>query len=388
MSTPNYHSSSLMIDPSTNRILDAGYEYDAAGYMLRDPQRSYRWDAAGRLIAVAPSDQTPLDDGRCTGAGCPPPPDPPSGPGGPLDNGRSLRGRGAAGGSAQSVSYEYDYTGRRVIKRHEDGSGRIYFWDEVMGEVLWEFPLGGSQQDLVRGYFNGQLVVENDARGPGIHFFHRDHLGCTLMSTNFLSPTVVCDSFFHPFGQSADTTACDSHVRKFTGKERDPESSLDYFGARYYDKVAGRFLARDPLLASADLADPQTWNRYIYVRNRPMVFVDPDGRDPISAEECESNSNCIRLQLNVILDQDADIFDDDGNLRPRFQQLLDEQIAQARDELGAVGIYLDVIYSRGGVEGRRITSGTVDKALNYALSDSNNTEHSWRRLARLIISGR
>ncbi|HSR68705.1 MAG TPA: hypothetical protein VLU25_12270 [Acidobacteriota bacterium] len=47
-----------------------------------------------------------------------------------------------------------------------------------MGEVIWEFPLNSPIQDLVRGWFNGRLVVENDTRpGGGLHNFFRDHLG-------------------------------------------------------------------------------------------------------------------------------------------------------------------------------------------------------------------
>ncbi|HSR69457.1 MAG TPA: RHS repeat-associated core domain-containing protein [Acidobacteriota bacterium] len=151
-----------------------------------------------------------------------------------------------------------------------------------MGEVIWEFPLNSPTQDLVRGWFNGRLVVENDTRpGGGLHNFFRDHLGSTQVTADFFTGALVCSSFYHPFGQSADPAACDGHVRKFTQKERDIESGLDYFGARYCDSLSARFLSPDPLLASADPNDPQTWNRYSYTFNRPMLNVDPDGRDPI-----------------------------------------------------------------------------------------------------------
>jgi RHS repeat-associated protein len=65
-----------------------------------------------------------------------------------------------------------------------------------------------------------------------------------------------------------------------TGKERDSESGLDYFGARYYGSALGRFTSPDPAFESEILELPQTWNRYSYVYNRPMSITDPDGRCP------------------------------------------------------------------------------------------------------------
>jgi RHS repeat-associated protein len=72
--------------------------------------------------------------------------------------------------------------------------------------------------------------------------------------------------------------------QKFTLKERDNETGLDYFLARYYSSTQGRFTSADPLLASAERSDPQTWNRYTYVTNNPLGFTDPTGerRNPVT----------------------------------------------------------------------------------------------------------
>jgi RHS repeat-associated protein len=63
----------------------------------------------------------------------------------------------------------------------------------------------------------------------------------------------------------------------FTGKERDSETGLDYFGARYLSAAQGRFTSTDLLMASADPALPQSWNRYSYVLNNPLRLIDPTG---------------------------------------------------------------------------------------------------------------
>lgn len=80
---------------------------------------------------------------------------------------------------------------------------------------------------------------------------------------------------------------------KFTGKERDSETGLDYFGARYYGSNMGRWMSSDPLpwvqwqngskeqqkRFSAFIANPQNLNSYIYVRNNPLNSIDPNGLD-------------------------------------------------------------------------------------------------------------
>lgn len=72
-------------------------------------------------------------------------------------------------------------------------------------------------------------------------------------------------------------TSSDSNRYKFTGKERDSESSLDYFGARYNASSLGRFMSPDPIGGHNE--DPQTLNRYAYVRNSPLSLTDPTGLD-------------------------------------------------------------------------------------------------------------
>jgi len=65
-------------------------------------------------------------------------------------------------------------------------------------------------------------------------------------------------------------------VYKFTGKERDAETGLDYFGARYYGSNMGRFMSPD-IGADQHPEDPQSWNLYTYARKNPLVLVDPAG---------------------------------------------------------------------------------------------------------------
>jgi RHS repeat-associated protein len=70
---------------------------------------------------------------------------------------------------------------------------------------------------------------------------------------------------------------CALIVSRSSGKERDTESGLDYFGARYYGSTMGRFMSPDPLGGHPE--DPQTLNKYVYVRNNPLSLTDPTGLD-------------------------------------------------------------------------------------------------------------
>jgi RHS repeat-associated protein len=87
------------------------------------------------------------------------------------------------------------------------------------------------------------------------------------------------DIDYHPYGGEENdycTTPVHQH-HKFTGKERDTESGLDNFGARYNASSMGRFMTPDPMGGHQE--DPQTLNRYSYVRNNPLSLTDPTGLD-------------------------------------------------------------------------------------------------------------
>jgi len=72
----------------------------------------------------------------------------------------------------------------------------------------------------------------------------------------------------------------EARCRRRIGKERDSETGLDYFGARYYGSSIGGFTTVDPRMTiDKNVVDPQRWNRYAYARNNPLKYVDPDGRD-------------------------------------------------------------------------------------------------------------
>lgn len=91
--------------------------------------------------------------------------------------------------------------------------------------------------------------------------------------------------------QQADKTSM-----KFTGKERDAETGLDYFGARYMSSAQGRFTSPDPLLSSGRPDDPQSWNRYGYVGNNPLRYTDPFGLYKFAGNCDEASDSACKAQ--------------------------------------------------------------------------------------------
>jgi RHS repeat-associated protein len=88
----------------------------------------------------------------------------------------------------------------------------------------------------------------------------------------------TCSSLAFGDGLNCSGSGADATEHHFTGKERDAESGLDYFGARYYASTAGRFLSPDPSAEDyADRSNPQSLNLYAYVMNSPLTLTDPDG---------------------------------------------------------------------------------------------------------------
>jgi RHS repeat-associated protein len=80
---------------------------------------------------------------------------------------------------------------------------------------------------------------------------------------------------------------------KFTGKERDSESGLDNFGARYNASSMGRFMTPDPVVITTErLMNPQQLNLYAYVANNPLRYIDPTGEILQCVGDAKSQSQC------------------------------------------------------------------------------------------------
>ncbi|HYP07677.1 MAG TPA: RHS repeat-associated core domain-containing protein, partial [Bryobacteraceae bacterium] len=148
---------------------------------------------------------------------------------------------------------------------------------------------------------SGSLAAEYGGTpgAAGTQYMVADMLGSTRLVLDNAGPVRRYD--YYPFGEAilagvnGRTTAAGHEAlesaagprQRFTGKERDIElatsampSGLDYFESRYFSSAQGRFTTPDVMMGKTEwLVDPQRWNRYAYVRNNPLRYIDPNGED-------------------------------------------------------------------------------------------------------------
>jgi RHS repeat-associated protein len=200
--------------------------------------------------------------------------------------------------AGEGVYFTYDSTGERVRKVYEHNGlveERIY---SGSWEVYRKRVVGSPTPVLVRETLHvsdgSRLValVETktaDTDVPALAVVSRsrfqlaNHLGSSALECDPAGAVISYEEYY-PFGATSfhagDSAAEVSRKRyRYTGKERDEETGLDYHGARYYAPWLGRWTSCDP----AGMADGQCW--YAYVRNNPLRWVDPSGHQGDGAQE-------------------------------------------------------------------------------------------------------
>ena len=134
------------------------------------------------------------------------------------------------------------------------------------------------------------LLAVSPARAQVVEYYHTDAIGNVRAITD-ASGNVIERHDYQPYGEEWLPQGGTQPLR-FTGKERDAETELDYFGARYYGSKIGRFTTVDPVYTwRENLLDPQRWNRYAYARNNPLRYVDPDGRETVLLQGGRTSDN-------------------------------------------------------------------------------------------------
>jgi RHS repeat-associated protein len=255
-----------------NQISDAGFVYDAAGNLINTPNPgglAMQYDAENRMT------------------------------------------------SAAGVTYTYDGDGKRVQK----SNGKLY-WYGTSSDPLFETDAAGAVTDEYI-FFGGKRTARKKSSGE-INYYFADHLGSSRVVAS-ATGSILDDSDFYPFGIEVPITSSTDNPYLFTGKERDSESGLDYFGARHFAAGIGRFHIPDPGNMGAEITDPQSWNAYSYVINNPLNGLDSTGEDYylLGGKACGDGVDCDEDGFVLTGDGERAVVTDDEILSGRIGASLD-----------------------------------------------------------------
>ena len=228
---------------ATNRVVNEGWYYDAAGNLTRAQYggvwRRFQYDAANRLVAVKADDNTTV-----------------------------------------LVSFTYGNDNQRLIT-HQGGNRTYYATDG--DAVIAEYTEIGSSTSPVWSksyvYLAARLLSTLTPTGSGgalVDYHHPDRLSTRIVTnaqnTNYFEQVTL------PYGSALPNETTNTTNRRFTSYDRLSVTELDYAVNRFYDNQQGRFTQVDPIgVGAVDVSDPQTLNLYAYGINDPINTLDPDG---------------------------------------------------------------------------------------------------------------
>ena len=168
-----------------------------------------------------------------------------------------------------NARYLMDPDRRRVKKTV--GTAVTYYLRGPGGSVLAEYT---GQTQSARYVYAGSRHIARIA-GDSASYYVADHLGSTRSLVDG-EGTVTATYDYLPYGNVLASSGTGATHFRFTGHERDAESSLDYMLNRNYAFNIGRFLRPDPMQDQYPGISP-----YAYANNNPLKYVDPDGNIPL-----------------------------------------------------------------------------------------------------------
>jgi RHS repeat-associated protein len=260
------------------------FAYDVMGRLTSGPLGSYTYgdpahvhaatgigsaytatyDAAGNMTCRAPSGSTTCS-GTQTGAQL-----------GYNNEGELQAWQNAPSSPTSTSSFLYDGQGQRVEQSvTQSGTTTVTVY---VGDVE-EVSTTGATTTTTAYYYAGGKRTGLSVNGA-ISYFASDGLGSSAVTLSS-GGSATAAQLFAPYGAVRYSSGTMPTTYGFTGQRSDTASGLDYYGARYYDPVAGQFTSTDSVLPGGGF-DPWGLSRYAYVEGNPEISTDPTGHINLS----------------------------------------------------------------------------------------------------------
>lgn len=245
--------------------VSSSYEYDKADRLIKEnlpnATNEYSYDSRGNRSALEGTQPAAPGNAAYT-----------------FDERNRLRG--AVNEQTGSTSaYTYFADGLRATK---DENGNVTKYVYLDGKVIEELDEAGNVK--ARNMWGNELLFRKDAASGKSGYYgynsHGDVVSLTDGSGNELN-TYAYDAW----GNLLSRTEGMTNPFTYSGEIYDEETGLYYLRARYYDPSVGRFVSEDTYKGQVD--NPLSLNRYTYVKNNPLRYIDPTGH-----KECQGAQNC------------------------------------------------------------------------------------------------
>ena len=290
----NTHNNYLLGHTGTNE-----YTYDAHGNITKMPHLPFMtWDYKDQLIGVGLSVcKNNYSSEENKPENCPD--DCPDGNTGDEEKANCTK--------TQRAYYTYNAEGERVRKVVIKGNikeERFYLGDYEHFTKTTSGAVNFTRESMHVSDDKKRIVLieRKDQDAPVIRYQYDDHLGSASLELNQEAHIITYEEY-HPFGTTSyrsgkSETEASLKRYKYVGKERDEESGLYYYGARYYAAWICRFVSVDPLQFEYPYYAP-----YQYAGNKPITYIDLDGLEEAKPEKMNYKwSNASNNNVNLTID--------------------------------------------------------------------------------------
>ena len=209
--------------------------------------------------------------------------------------------------SGDTTTFYYDANGQRTITVFDDGSS-TETTHYPFPDLTVEDPGGANEVERVTYHFGAQAVaVRVDDGSPVLSYLHTDHLGSTSIATDGTGSSILTSrASYLPFGEERQVSTADLNDRGFTGHIENRDIGLTYMNARFYAPNTNRMVTADTIIPSP--GNSQAYNRYSYVYNNPIRYLDPTGHCGADATGEATNDQAMLDACNFLRDQLQDLY--------------------------------------------------------------------------------